>query len=304
VTSSLISFSNKEKMQSLEFDQFFQSVFLISIGTEVVMKSYQLVAGGNINNAVKLETDHGDFFLKWNESAEEDFFTKEAQGLSMLRATKAVKTPRVIGEGIAQQKPFLLLQYLQPYPASGQYWTILGTSLAALHRHTNRQFGLSNNNYIGSLIQKNNFANDWIDFFVENRLEVQLGLAFYNGLITRSFMEKFRRIYAVLPGAIPTESPALLHGDLWSGNLVASRKGPFFVDPAVYYGHREMDLAFTLLFGYFEKQFYQAYNEAFPLETGFEERADLYNLYPLLVHTNLFGTSYLAGIERTLRKYL
>jgi protein-ribulosamine 3-kinase len=291
-------------MQQLDFDQFFQSVFLISLGKEVAIKSYQMVAGGNINNAVKLETDHGDFFLKWNETVEEDFFTSEAQGLSMLRATKAIKTPRVLGEGIAQNMPFLLLQYLHPYPASGHYWTILGSSLAALHRHTHDQFGLVNNNYIGSLIQKNDFADDWVTFFIENRLEVQLGLAFYNGHITKEFMEKFRRIYAVMPGAMPTEPPALLHGDLWSGNIVASRKGPFLVDPAVYFGHREVDLAFTLLFGYFEKRFYQAYNEAFPLEPGFEMRADLYNLYPLLVHTNLFGTSYLAGIERTMRKYL
>jgi fructosamine-3-kinase len=291
-------------MRQLNFDQFFQNAFFISLGKEVAIKSYKMVAGGNINNAVKLETDHGDFFLKWNETAEDDFFAKEAQGLSILRATKAIRTPRVIGEGVAQSMPFLMLQYLQPYPASGQYWSILGSSLAALHRHSHSQFGLANNNYIGSLIQKNDFAKDWITFFIENRLEVQLGLAFYNGLITADFMDKFRRIYAVLPGAIPAEPPALLHGDLWSGNLVASRKGPYFVDPAVYYGHREMDLAFTLLFGYFEKRFYQAYNEAFPLDAGFEERADIYNLYPLLVHTNLFGTSYLAGIERTLRKYL
>lgn len=291
-------------MQQLDFDQFFQSVFLITFGKTVTIKSYQMVAGGNINNAVKLETDLGDFFLKWNETAEEDFFKREAEGLTMLGATKTVKTPKVLGEGKAQHKPFLLLQYLQPYPASGHYWTVLGSSLAALHRHTHDRFGLGNNNYIGSLIQKNDYEKDWITFFIENRLEVQLGLAFYNGLITNEFMVKFRRIYAVLPGAIPIEPPALLHGDLWSGNIVASRKGPIFIDPAIYFGHREMDLAFTLLFGYFEKRFYQSYNEAFPLDPGFENRADLYNLYPLLVHTNLFGTSYLAGVERTLRKYL
>ena len=163
---------------------------------------------------------------------------------------------------------------------------------------------MDHSNYIGRLPQRNAFEETWVDFFIEHRLEVQLGLAIYNGHVDSFYADRFRSIYAVLPDEFPDERPCLLHGDLWSGNVMIGPKGePVILDPAVFYGHREAELAFTRMFGGFDPYFYSAYNEATPLEVGFESRIDLYNLYPLLVHVNLFGTSYLSGVERTLKRF-
>lgn len=286
-------------------DQFFQSVLFRTFGKEVVLHGYQFVSGGCINNAVKLDTEEGDLFLKWNEHQPSEMFALEADGLSQLQDTSTVLTPKVISFGEIQGTGYLLLEYLPPCSPQTGYWETLGTQLAAMHRHTSSLFGWPQNNFIGKLVQKNEQRRSWIDFFVENRLEVQLGLAIYHGHIDQKFAAKFRQIYAVLPGELPDEKPALIHGDLWSGNVMPGHGGhPYLIDPAVYYGHREVDLAFSILFGGFDRKFYQAYHAAFPLLPDFESRADLYNLYPLLVHVNLFGTSYLSGVEKTLYKYL
>jgi fructosamine-3-kinase len=146
------------------------------------------------------------------------------------------------------------------------------------------------------LLQSNEYTANWIDFFIEKRLKAQAGLAFYNGEIPRSLYDKFNDLYNKLPELLPSEKPALLHGDLWSGNVIVGSNGHVsLIDPAVYYGNREAEIAFTKLFGGFSSAFYDAYNEAFPLEKGFEERIDIYNLYPLLVHVNLFGSGYING---------
>jgi fructosamine-3-kinase len=168
---------------------------------------------------------------------------------------------------------------------------------------TQKQFGLGNDNYISSLTQKNAQLDDWTEFFIINRLEPLISRAYYEEKINASFFSKFREIYPKLKGIFPKEKPALLHGDLWAGNVISDASGhPVLIDPAVYFGHREMDLAFSMLFGGFSDSFYEHYKEVFPIEPGFEERVQIYNLYPLLVHLLLFGTSYLPPIEKTVRR--
>lgn len=285
--------------------QFFESILFEGLGHEVVVDGYQFLSGGNINNAVRVDTDEGFFFIKWNENEQEDIFICEANGLELLRSTYEVHVPEVIGYGHKLQKSYLILEYISSPQQKVNYWEDFGASLAHMHGHTCSKFGLAYDNYIGSLRQSNDFSASWIDFFIEKRLKAQAGLALYNGEMPKSLYEKFTDLYEKLPELIPDEKPALLHGDLWSGNVMVGNDGLVsLIDPAVYYGNREAEIAFTKLFGGFASQFYDAYNEAAPLEKGFEQRVEIYNLYPLLVHVNLFGSGYLNGVERVLKKYV
>lgn len=291
-------------MFTTDYTQFFESVLFQTFGKQLPVKSYQFVTGGCINNSVRIETTEGYYFLKWNENEDNDMFEKEAQGLELLRAANAIKIPEVLATHSLSGKNYIILEYIEKAPPKSIFWEDFGRSLALLHRNQSEKYGLDHSNYIGRLPQKNSWFDNWLDFFIENRLEVQLGLAIYNGYVSKEFARKFRILYAQLPGILSTEPASLLHGDLWSGNfLVGSDGKAAIMDPAVYYGNREIEIAFTKLFGGFDIQFYQSYFEAYPVEPGFDERAEIYNLYPLLVHVNLFGTSYLSGVERVLRKY-
>ncbi len=292
-------------LTDLNAEAFFEQVLFQTCGSDLAIKGYQFVSGGCINNAVRLDTQEGDFFLKWNESEPVDMFEKESLGLELLRKSGKIAVPEPIGFGSCQNKAYLLMEYLPTHRQSSNYWSLLGHQLADLHRISSDTFGLDHDNYIGKLPQRNTACSQWVEFFIQHRLEVQLGLAIYNGHVDTAYALRFRKLYALLHDQLPEESPSLLHGDLWSGNVMPGREGqPTIFDPAVYYGSREMELAFTQLFGGFDQNFYAAYHESFPLLPGFDDRVDLYNLYPLLVHVNLFGSSYLSGIDRTLRKYL
>lgn len=286
-------------------NSFFESALFQTTGQDHQIKDALPVSGGDINHAVRLVTNHDTFFFKYNSTDVGDLFEKEALGLRLLSSTKTLPVPTVYGTGTASTYHFLLMEYLPKQAPGLSFWKDFGSSLAEMHQHTQSQFGLDHDNHIGKLPQKNTLSDSWIDFFINNRLEVQLGLAIYNGHVDQPYAENFRKLYAQLPGLLPDEPPALLHGDLWSGNFMCGPGSQAWIyDPAVYYGHREMELAFTRLFGGFDHQFYDSYHEAYPLEPGLEERTEIYNLYPLLVHVNLFGTSYLSGINRTLRRFL
>ncbi|MBW3545888.1 MAG: fructosamine kinase family protein [Bacteroidetes bacterium] len=284
-------------------NQFFESALFQTLGETHQVISTHFVSGGCINNTVKLETDKGVYFIKWNENADEDLFEKEEMGLDLIRSSDTIPTPKVFGRGRVNMKNFLIQEFIQKQAPKSDFWEIFGRKLANLHSNLEQKFGLDYDNHIGRLPQKNDYKENWVDFFIEHRLEVQLGLAIYNGLIDSPFARKFRSIYSQLPGIFPNEPASLLHGDLWSGNFMVGTDGqPFIYDPAVYYGNREVEISFTRLFGGFDRLFYQSYHEAFPLEPGLEDRIDIYNLYPLLVHVNLFGTSYLSGVERTVNR--
>lgn len=285
--------------------QFFERALFESTGKDLQVEGLQFKSGGCINNAVQVKTREGNFFLKWNESIEEDMFSTEANGLRLLKADGSLKIPEVLGVGKIDGRHYLMLEYIDSHYPSATYWEQLGQGLASQHKHTAEQYGLEENNYIGRLPQNNTQTTNWIDFFRENRLEVQLGLAIYNGLVDERFAKQFKALYGKLEELLPAEPPSLLHGDLWSGNVMIGELGePCLVDPAVYYGNREAELAFTELFGGFDTKFYQAYHEAWPLQDGYQERKDVYNIYPLMVHVNLFGSSYLSGVERVLRRYV
>lgn len=284
--------------------QIYEQVLFQVLGPLAQLKSAQLIAAGNHNQGIQLKTSEGVFFLKLNFDHERDVLSKEAEGLRLLRKSTFLKIPQIYGFGRVEDYNFLLSEYIQGSRHQVDYWEDLGLGLAHLHLNNKKQFGLESDNYIASLPQKNQFHDNWVDFYIEQRLEPMLGKAYFDRLIPLDFLKKFQAIYPKLDMLLPKEKASLLHGDLWSGNVICGSDGkPCLIDPAVYYGHREMDLAFSRLFGGFDSRFYEAYESVLPLEPDFESRMSLYNLYPLLVHLNLFGTAYLPGIEKIINRF-
>jgi fructosamine-3-kinase len=269
------------------------------------IKTFRSASGGCINHGGELVTTEDSYLLKWNDRQRyPHMFEKESRGLTLLKSANCIDVPEVIHVAEAEDIQFIILSFVKAGRRAKNYWTLLGEQLANLHRNTHTHFGLDHDNYIGSLIQRNVLTENWIDFFIQYRLEVQLSLAERERKITSDIRKQFDVLYKKLPDLLPQEKPALLHGDLWSGNVMVNEKGePALIDPAVYYGHREAELAFTQLFGGFEQEFYGAYQNAFPLSAGFNSRTDLYNLYPLLVHVNLFGGGYLQQVENILDRF-
>ncbi|MDA1121778.1 MAG: fructosamine kinase family protein [Bacteroidetes bacterium] len=287
----------------IEPNEFYKSVVANQLGSEVNLYTAEPVSGGCINNGVKLSTSDGFYFLKWNTYVG-DMFEKEEKGLGILQNPKILTIPKTIGYGTIDSKDFLLMEFINRGRMTADYWTDFGHKLASLHRCNQEKFGLDHDNYIGSLPQSNRLSSSWVEFFIDQRLRVQLTLAMSSNKIPSQLLPLFDTLIQKIPDLLPEEKPALLHGDLWSGNVMVGSDGKVcLIDPAVYYGHREIELAFTNLFGGFDRTFYEAYNEEFPLVQGYENRFDIYNLYPLLVHVNLFGSSYLSGIQTALKKF-
>jgi protein-ribulosamine 3-kinase len=228
-------------------------------------------------------------FRKEAAAERADAFAAEADGLEALRPH--IRVPQVLDRGLRNGKAFILLEHLD-LRRGGDY-VALGRMLAKLHRQTGPRFGWARDNYIGLSPQQNGWCDDWTEFWRTRRMQPQLELAKRNGF------ELEEPSLELLGSHRP--QPSLLHGDLWNGNAGFTAEGPVMCDPAVYYGDRETDLAMTELFGGFPAQFYRAYNEAFPLEPGYEERKHLYNLYHLLNHLNIFGGGYLGQVKATLR---
>ncbi len=283
-------------------EDFFRKVLLVVNNSQLITSVP--VGGGCINHAAKLTTGIGSYFIKWNSLEEADLFKKEAKDLSLLREKAEVKIPEVLSHGQEGDKAYLLLEWIDTGYTSNDFWEIFGQKLARMHKCHSADFGLNYNNHIGKLKQSNKQHKSWSDFFISERLEPQLKLASNNRLIDSETLSSFNLLFKELENLIPQEQPSLIHGDLWSGNfLVDQANEPVLIDPAVHFGHRETELSFTHLFGGFDSKFYQAYDEEFPLEPGFEDRIDIHNLYPLLVHVNLFGSSYLSGIKQTLKRF-
>ena len=276
----------------------------LAFGSSCRLEGSRSLGGGCINNATRVVTNKGLFFIKWNANAPEDMFEKEAQGLASLSESDAIGVPAFHFRGKLNGVDFMILEFLESGLKSSNYWTLLGEELAALHRCNAENHGLQHDNYIGRLPQSNQQHTSWVAFFRKERLQRQMELAQSQGLMNPDQLKQFDKLYHRLPELIPEANPSLMHGDLWSGNVHVGPDGKaWLIDPAVYYGHREMELAFTTMFGGFQREFYQAYDANYPLEPGHTDRIDLYNLYPLLVHLNMFGTSYLSGILQTLRRY-
>lgn len=269
-----------------------------------ILRDITTVGGGSINRAYHISTSTTDYFVKANSKERyPGMFDAESRGLQALRDTGAIRIPEVYLLEHEAEDSFLIMEYIAEAPKADDFWEVFGRRLAQLHRHTADYFGLNHNNYIGSLLQHNEPASDWISFLVEQRLEPQLRMA--ESQISSGDRRRFERLFHRLEKLLPQEPPALLHGDLWGGNYLVDEQGnPVLIDPAIYYGHREVDLAMMHLFGGFNTSLFNHYHEEFPLEQDWQGRLDLHNLYPLLVHLNLFGSSYLSGIRNTLDRYV
>jgi len=264
------------------------------------------VGGGCINRAHVLEGAGGRYFVKLNRASGLDMFEAEADGLREILAAQAIRAPRPVCAGTARDTAFLVLEHIELGATGGQASRRLGLELAAMHRHGAPQFGWHRDNTIGSTPQPNRPTADWVEFWRRQRLGYQLELAGRNGA-GRPLARRGERLLADLAAFFRDYAPrpALLHGDLWSGNYGVDAAGrPVIFDPAVYFGDREADLAMTELFGGFGRDFYAAYQEAYPLDRGYGVRKNLYNLYHILNHFNLFGGGYGAQAERMIDRLL
>ncbi len=265
----------------------------------------QPVSGGCINNGARITSGEEVYFIKWNEKNRfPGMFDAEADGLRRLAGPDCIRIPEVIEILHGDSHDGLLLEFIdsrRPTPRAGEK---LGRQLAALHGNKAEKYGLPEDNYMGSLFQHNKEEEDLVNFFINQRLDVQLSIALDNGSIPSSFRKPMEKLYRRLPELLVAGGPSLIHGDLWGGNyLVDQHENPVLIDPAVAYGHPEMDIAMTRLFGGFPQSFYSSYQEVNPLESGLEDRIDIYNLYPLLVHVNLFGGGYFAQVKQIVSRF-
>lgn len=270
----------------------------LSPGTKII--SENPLSGGSINEAFSLQTSSGNFFLKFNAADRYPaMFMKEARGLEILKTAGCISVPKVLLTAETGRFSFLLLELISGNKPVENFFMFFGSQLAALHKQSADKFGLDHDNYIGSLCQSNTFHGNWIDFLINERLQPLLEMAVNLGLLNMRDSGMFERLYTRFPGLLPVEPPALLHGDLWSGNYMTGNDGlPCLFDPAVYFGHREMDIAMTKLFGGFSPEFYHSYNNTYPMEPGWENRIAINQLYPLLMHVNLFGGGYAGQVRQ------
>lgn len=263
------------------------------------------VSGGSISAAFRLEgTDGTRYFVKLNDEQHHPMFSAEAAALDAIAATKTICAPRPIVHGCACEQCYLALEHLE-LTLHGDAKR-LGEQLAALHRCQASQFGFAQDNFIGTTPQANECKDDWMVFWREQRLGYQLRLAAENGY-SGQLQSMGKRLMETLPAFFENHSPqpSLLHGDLWGGNHAFLSDGtPTIFDPASYYGDRECDLAMTELFGGYPANFYAAYRAAWPLDEGYATRRELYNLYHILNHANLFGGGYVRQAERIIEKLL
>jgi fructosamine-3-kinase len=264
------------------------------------------VAGGDINRAERMTLADGrELFVKHRQGAPAGMYAAEAAGLAWLAEPAAVRTPAVVAVGDERPPRFLALEWIpRGRPAPG-HDEALGRGLAVLHRAGPEAFGLADDNFIGSLRQRNGLVESWPELYGERRLGPVARAAVDAGALPAAFLDGLERLRPRLPDLSgPPESPARLHGDLWGGNAMTDAGGaPVLIDPAVYGGHREVDLAMMRLFGGFGPDVFAAYAEAHPLASGHEDRVELYQLYPVLVHVVLFGGGYARSAQRILRRY-
>lgn len=268
------------------------------VGSDVVGAA--ALAGGDINDAFAVTlADRRRIFVKTRAQAPARMFETEASGLEWLRTAGALRVPRVI----ASSERFLALELLDSAPRTKDFDEHLGRGLAQLHRFGAGEFGLEYDNFIGTLEQANSPCATWSEFYGERRLLPQIERAVRSRRVPPNWVERFERLLASLSERIPEEPPHRLHGDLWGGNLHVGPEGePCLIDPAAYAGNREVDLSMMRLFGGFSNRVFEVYDGEFPLLPGSKERVELYQLYPLLVHVNLFGGSYVGSVERVLTK--
>lgn len=288
----------------LKANSIIEAIFTL-FSPSVTVVDRQRVSGGDINRAYRLELSNGVLaFLKCNRPGLLAMFTAEANGLNALRATGTIGVPEPLAVGTDNTESFLIMEYLTPAQRRTDYWETFGRELAMLHRtKCGPHFGFSTDNYIGSTPQQNAPSDSWVSFFRDRRLIPEMKLAW--GLLDDCTRRNLTRITDRLDHLLPEpDFPSLIHGDLWSGNAICGPDGKAWIlDPATYVAHHEADLAMTELFGGFPERFYRAYNEVNPIGSDYRTRRDLYNLYHLLNHLNLFGLPYLAEVKVVTEHY-
>lgn len=273
--------------------------------TEVSVLSVVPLSGGDINAVYKVKTSHGDFCIKQNHRSRfPEMLEKEAIGLKELIAKTDIRIPQVIGAFQEDSQQYLVLEFIESGSKARDFWETFGIHIASMHTVSSNHFGWHTDNYIGSLPQSNTRQKSWAEFYAHERILPQMQLAFDKGRIDRKLLKASENVCRQFETLFPKEEPALLHGDLWSGNYMVDASGnPVLIDPAVYYGHREMDLGMMHLFGGFSERLFDVYNVHFPLESDWESRIPLTQLYPLLVHLNLFGGVYVQDVQSVIQKY-
>lgn len=267
-------------------------------GKEFAIADTVSVSGGCINQCYKVRGNGREYFVKLNRANQEEMFAAEALGLKQMYATQTITVPKPICWGITDNSSYIVLQWLDIGGGNSQSWTEMGRKLAQMHRQGTRElFGWERNNTIGSTPQINPWTDRWDEFFAEHRIGYQLKLAKRRG---GSFPDTNKVVKAIRNKLVDRQPQAsLVHGDLWSGNAAIAKDGtPIILDPAAYYGDRETDIAMTELFGGFPAAFYRGYNEAWQLDSGYQQRKSIYNLYHVLNHFNLFGGGYREQAQR------
>lgn len=263
------------------------------------------VGGGSINQTFSIQVGGRRLFCKINSAAAlPDMFLKEKNGLALLAQQNLIHTPGVVDLFNQGGLQFLLLEWIAEGDRTNTFWQRFGEQLAALHRVTGKWYRLHENNYMGSVPQRNTRHENWFQFFAEERLQPLIDRCVAKNLLSTNTVQAFETLIRKLPLIFDKEPPALLHGDLWSGNFMCNTAAePVLIDPAVYFGHRSMDLGMTTLFGGFPPSFYEAYHYYFPLHANYKEQWAVCSLYPLLIHLYLFGAGYRPGIEQTLKQF-
>jgi len=267
--------------------------------------SFRPASGGCINNGGTLSSKDNRVFVKWNSATRfPKMFDAEARGLNLMREAGSLKVPEVLAVHNGQEYSCIIMECIEESGRVSDFWEKFGQGLAEMHKVTQSEYGLDHSNYMGSLNQVNDNKRSVVQFFIDCRLKPQIDMAAADNKIGVDGLRLFDKLIEKLPELLIEEQPALVHGDLWSGNFMTSNQGlPVLIDPAVAFSGREVDLAMSRLFGGFDSAFYQSYHNNYPLEPGFEDRFDIYNLYPLMVHVNLFGGSYYRQVLSVLKRY-
>ena len=270
-------------------------------GLELKSPNEYFDLGSQATLKVRVENETTNFFVKTTKKNNYPRFSSEEEGLKLIAKTNTLRTPKVIACGQTKEASFIILEYLDMTEKTSISAKKLGEKLAKMHKNTANLFGLDKDNWIGLTRQHNKQNNNWSTFYLEQRLLPQLELAYRNGY-KQNLEKKANHLIGKIEWFFKDYSPeaSLLHGDLWSGNWGVINNKPVIFDPAVYYGDRESDIAMTYLFGAFPQDFYSSYNKTWPLANGFEKRKNLYNLYHVLNHLNIFGFSYLQQCENLL----
>jgi protein-ribulosamine 3-kinase len=292
-------------MLTASVQSFIQQLLSGKTGIKTSLCGFTPVGGGSINHTYHIKAGASSFFCKINKlSAFPGLFAAEQKGLKLLAHQQVIGTPRVIAHGHTGDTQVLILEWIEQGLKTDAFWQTFGKQLAALHYKQHNQCGLDAGNYMGALPQNNEWTSSWTTFFIQQRLQPQVQLALERHLLEPAQATQFEKLYLQLDTIFPDEPAALLHGDLWSGNFLCDDTGkPVLIDPAVYYGHRSMDLAMTTLFGGFDGVFYESYQYHFPLPPNYKQQWEICNLYPLLIHLNLFGKGYLSDILHTIGRY-